>query len=256
MLSDNNIAVQRLAAAETQASETETAQTSRAADPLWTSFAAMAFERTKLYSDEAQGNDEEKSSCAVCLAEFEESDVVLELACRHVYHQCCLVQWMERSTVCPCCRRTVSAHEVTTPTSADHPEAPEPRVVQRLLERQQIQWTREQRTTLEFPSLRALQAEVEITLQAPSIDMMASRALGMLSVDDITLPAIFRAWVEDGEPERSMRRNESLQSASGSNSSSSSTSSSRSGTSTSSSSSSSERSDENNTENSENESEP
>lgn len=54
---------------------------------------------------------EEREVCAICLAEFEEANVVSELKCGHVFHACCMNAWENRSdacrgtsTTCPLCR--------------------------------------------------------------------------------------------------------------------------------------------------------
>jgi len=39
--------------------------------------------------------------CAICLVDFEDSDVVLPLPCRHVFHAGCLSKWLRRSAACP-----------------------------------------------------------------------------------------------------------------------------------------------------------
>lgn len=44
-------------------------------------------------------------SCAVCLAEFEEGDVLLQLPCRHAFHAECVESWLQRHVTCPICRR-------------------------------------------------------------------------------------------------------------------------------------------------------
>lgn len=43
-------------------------------------------------------------SCPVCLAEFEEGDVLLQLPCRHAFHAECIESWLKRHVTCPTCR--------------------------------------------------------------------------------------------------------------------------------------------------------
>ena len=42
--------------------------------------------------------------CAVCQSDFETSDRVRLLSCRHVFHCECIDPWLARSTFCPTCR--------------------------------------------------------------------------------------------------------------------------------------------------------
>jgi hypothetical protein len=48
------------------------------------------------------------SVCMVCM-EAMGGTVVVEMACRHRFHEACLVPWLERSGTCPVCRRAGEA---------------------------------------------------------------------------------------------------------------------------------------------------
>ena len=43
----------------------------------------------------------------MCLVAARKGDRVIEVPCRHVFHQKCLEPWLKKSTVCPNCRRDV-----------------------------------------------------------------------------------------------------------------------------------------------------
>jgi len=50
----------------------------------------------------------EPLSCAICLEEYREGDVLKQLPkCCHVYHSQCLVEWFGRHNTCPICRMSV-----------------------------------------------------------------------------------------------------------------------------------------------------
>ncbi|KAK7311546.1 hypothetical protein RJT34_09763 [Clitoria ternatea] len=49
--------------------------------------------------------------CAICLTEFDQDTEVLQMPCKHVYHEECLVQWLQTSHVCPLCRYPLSTLE-------------------------------------------------------------------------------------------------------------------------------------------------
>ncbi|KAJ9071761.1 hypothetical protein DSO57_1033816 [Entomophthora muscae] len=42
--------------------------------------------------------------CIVCLEDWEADQEALEMPCGHIYHNDCLLPWLERANTCPCCR--------------------------------------------------------------------------------------------------------------------------------------------------------
>ena len=53
--------------------------------------------------------DKHMVECAICLLDYKDSDVILELKCdrRHYFHEQCINQWMERNPKCPLCKRPI-----------------------------------------------------------------------------------------------------------------------------------------------------
>lgn len=45
--------------------------------------------------------------CVICQVDFEPSDDVIELPCRHVYHPDCIHPWLRAKKTCPHCSREV-----------------------------------------------------------------------------------------------------------------------------------------------------
>ena len=45
--------------------------------------------------------------CSVCLVDFEPSEPLKVLPCKHMFHGGCLSQWFARSLSCPMCRRKI-----------------------------------------------------------------------------------------------------------------------------------------------------
>ncbi|KAI4328606.1 hypothetical protein L6164_020944 [Bauhinia variegata] len=48
--------------------------------------------------------DSEMNQCAVCQDEFEKDTQVKQMPCKHVYHDGCLIPWLELHNSCPVCR--------------------------------------------------------------------------------------------------------------------------------------------------------
>ncbi|KAK7862368.1 hypothetical protein R5R35_014389 [Gryllus longicercus] len=46
--------------------------------------------------------------CSVCWEDFRLDEPVRKLACEHVYHENCIVPWLELHGTCPICRKTLS----------------------------------------------------------------------------------------------------------------------------------------------------
>lgn len=95
------------------------------ATPWWNSRRTVKLAlRTKRYEKNAQNGDEEANvgeehqndadsqqegrgtnSCAICLVEIEEGDIVGDIPCHHVFHKECLKSWLQRSNRCPLCQQ-------------------------------------------------------------------------------------------------------------------------------------------------------
>ncbi|XP_022766339.1 E3 ubiquitin ligase BIG BROTHER-related-like [Durio zibethinus] len=45
-----------------------------------------------------------KNECMICFDEFSDDDKVASMPCGHVYHDDCIVKWLETSHLCPLCR--------------------------------------------------------------------------------------------------------------------------------------------------------
>lgn len=48
--------------------------------------------------------------CTICLADYEHSDSLVALACRHIYHRACLKEWLRRKNACPLCKEQVASY--------------------------------------------------------------------------------------------------------------------------------------------------
>jgi len=50
-------------------------------------------------------NEEDRATCAICLAEYETGDLVISSKmCDHLFHRDCLLEWLEKNDKCPFCR--------------------------------------------------------------------------------------------------------------------------------------------------------
>jgi len=48
-----------------------------------------------------------KYTCSVCLSDFAKGEKMAKLSCNHLFHQKCIVPWLESNDKCPNCRKKV-----------------------------------------------------------------------------------------------------------------------------------------------------
>lgn len=65
----------------------------------------------------------EDASCAICLSDYEEDEVVRFLPCGHHYHRNCVDKWLVTNKACPFCKRNVDEPAPETVFSAASPAA-------------------------------------------------------------------------------------------------------------------------------------
>eukprot|EP00461_Guttulinopsis_vulgaris_P003149 UN03150 len=51
----------------------------------------------------------EGMQCSICKCAFETGDDYVKLKCKHLYHQGCILQWLEKKNSCPVCRYQLPA---------------------------------------------------------------------------------------------------------------------------------------------------
>ncbi|XP_013109210.1 E3 ubiquitin-protein ligase Iruka [Stomoxys calcitrans] len=54
---------------------------------------------------------ERKLQCSVCWEDFKIQELVRKLACSHVYHEECIVPWLNLHGTCPICRKSLNGEE-------------------------------------------------------------------------------------------------------------------------------------------------
>ncbi|KAG6525415.1 hypothetical protein ZIOFF_015371 [Zingiber officinale] len=62
---------------------------------------------------------EEPGVCSICLDDFNIMTRVLEMPCRHIFHNDCLREWLTRSNTCPLCRFTLPNMQSSAVTEID-----------------------------------------------------------------------------------------------------------------------------------------
>uniref|UniRef100_A0A2M4ABZ6 RING-type E3 ubiquitin transferase n=1 Tax=Anopheles triannulatus TaxID=58253 RepID=A0A2M4ABZ6_9DIPT len=68
---------------------------------------------------------EMKLQCSVCFEDFQVGESVRKLPCLHVYHEPCIIPWLELHGTCPSCRKSLtpeSGSQQATTTTAQQPE--------------------------------------------------------------------------------------------------------------------------------------
>ncbi|XP_038120016.1 E3 ubiquitin-protein ligase Iruka isoform X2 [Culex quinquefasciatus] len=52
-----------------------------------------------------------KLQCSVCWEDFQIDEVVRKLTCAHVYHETCIIPWLELHGTCPICRKSLAPEQ-------------------------------------------------------------------------------------------------------------------------------------------------
>lgn len=56
----------------------------------------------------AQDEVDKKLQCSVCWEDFRLQEIVRKLACSHIYHENCIVPWLNLHGTCPICRKSLA----------------------------------------------------------------------------------------------------------------------------------------------------
>ncbi|XP_053694194.1 E3 ubiquitin-protein ligase Iruka-like [Sabethes cyaneus] len=52
-----------------------------------------------------------KLQCSVCWEDFQIDEVVRKLSCAHIYHETCIIPWLELHGTCPICRKSLAPEQ-------------------------------------------------------------------------------------------------------------------------------------------------
>jgi len=66
-------------------------------------------------------DEDEAELCAVCLCNYEESDVLIQLPCEHLFHENCISRWLSQDSSCPQCRFNLLAQPAPPATDGRRP---------------------------------------------------------------------------------------------------------------------------------------
>lgn len=61
----------------------------------------------------SQTFDSTQSVCCICICDYELNDDLIELSCGHVYHKCCISNWLLKRARCPTCKAVVIVPDAT-----------------------------------------------------------------------------------------------------------------------------------------------
>jgi hypothetical protein len=48
-----------------------------------------------------------EKECSICIKKFVEGEIIRLLKCKHIFHDGCLLPWLEKHSQCPNCRESV-----------------------------------------------------------------------------------------------------------------------------------------------------
>ncbi|XP_048447678.1 E3 ubiquitin-protein ligase SDIR1-like [Pyrus x bretschneideri] len=67
-------------------------------DPKFVPASKSSIEKLK------RARVEVSATCSVCMEEMEVGSQAIHMPCSHLYHKDCIVEWLDKSRVCPLCR--------------------------------------------------------------------------------------------------------------------------------------------------------
>ncbi|KAI9106199.1 hypothetical protein DFS34DRAFT_50562 [Phlyctochytrium arcticum] len=86
-------------------------------------FLTYAKPSSATYSCRAVGDH---ADCSICQDEYSEGEEVIELPCKHLFHEPCIKSWLTVNGTCPVCRHSLVAEteQTTTQQAPIHPHTP------------------------------------------------------------------------------------------------------------------------------------
>ena len=49
-----------------------------------------------------------EKNCSICLNDFKSEDILIRFSCKeHIFHKSCLLTWLEKSNICPLCKKSL-----------------------------------------------------------------------------------------------------------------------------------------------------
>lgn len=64
-----------------------------------------------------------QTSCAICFTDFKQEETIINIKnCKHIFHEECIIPWLEKSYYCPLCRGRASQipHEDPCPSYSEN----------------------------------------------------------------------------------------------------------------------------------------
>ena len=49
-----------------------------------------------------------KINCSICMEQFKIKDKIMKLNCDHIFHDICLIKWLNNDNTCPNCRNCIN----------------------------------------------------------------------------------------------------------------------------------------------------
>ena len=64
------------------------------------------FEKKKIFEEKISFGEKKnfEENCPICTENFEQEDLVISLECEHVFHEYCILPWLNLNNSCPNCR--------------------------------------------------------------------------------------------------------------------------------------------------------
>ena len=78
--------------------------------PTSTEFVSN-LQRTNVTQEHLKAMTDTTKQCTVCQEDYKEDEKLIELPCKHQFHEDCILPWLNIHNSCPTCRHALPAQE-------------------------------------------------------------------------------------------------------------------------------------------------
>jgi hypothetical protein len=67
--------------------------------------------QTYAHSKKSHQQQQLQKECAICMTEFENTEKIIHLPCKHIFHTDCITEWLKHNKICPVCKKQINKRQ-------------------------------------------------------------------------------------------------------------------------------------------------